>query len=365
MDVELVDHHCHTVIRGLLDRGGLESFLTESDRPPPPGCSHFDTQLGAAVRRLCAPLLDLPSGAAPDEYVARRHELGADEVNRRLLGGARVSAMLVDSGLGGDAMLDRRDLARLSGAAVHEVVRLEAVADDVAAGRPDPSQFAEAFAAELEGRLGGAVAVKSVIAYRDGLDFDPRRPSAAEVRQAADQWLARGARRLEHPVLLRHLLWHGLDAGLPLQLHAGFGDPDEDLRRCDPALLTGFLRAAETPVMLLHCYPYHRQAAYLASVFPHVYMDVGLAIPHVGHRASAILAEALELCPFHKLLYSSDAYGLPELHFLAAGTFREALGEALAPLLVDQAEARRIADLIASGNARRVYGEALGAGDAR
>jgi uncharacterized protein len=364
VDVELVDHHCHTVIRGPLDRRGVESFLTESDRPPPPACTNFDTQLGAALRRLCAPLLDLPSGAAPDQYVARRRELGADEVNRRLLGGARVSAMLVDTGLGAETMLDLRDLGRLSGAAVHEVVRLEAVADHVAAGRPDASQFADAFAADLNGRLAGAVAVKSVIAYRDGLDFDPRRPSAAQVRRAADEWLARGAGRLEHPILLRHLLWQGLDSGLPLQLHTGFGDPDEDLRRCDPALLTGFLRAADAPVMLLHCYPYHRHAAYLASVFPHVHMDVGLAIPHVGHRASAILAETLELCPFHKLLYSSDAYGLPELHFLAAATFREALGEALAPLRIDRAEARRIADLIAAGNARRVYGEVLGGGDA-
>ena len=123
-------------------------------------------------------------------------------------------------------------------------------------------------------------------------------------------------------MLLRHLLWEGLATGLPLQLHTGFGDPDEDLARSDPALLTEFLRACETggsAVMLLHCYPYHRHAAYLASVFPHVHLDVGLAIPHVGRRAGAVLAETLELAPFHKLLYSSDAYGLAELYLLGCG----------------------------------------------
>jgi uncharacterized protein len=348
----MIDHHCHTVVRGPLDRPGLEGFLTESDRPPPDGCTHFDTQLGVAVRRHCAPLLDLPAGASADDYVARRRELGAEAANRRLLAGAGVTAMLVDSGLGGDAMLTLGELAALSGAAVHEVVRLETVAEDVAARGPDAAQFAAAFASELHARVGDAVAVKSVLAYRHGLDVDPRRPSAAEVRAAAGDWLARGGGRLDHPVLLRHLLWEGVDTGLPLQLHTGFGDPDEDLHRADPALLTGFLRATDTPVMLLHCYPYHRQAAYLANVFGHVYLDVGLAIPHVGHRAGAVLAETLELAPFHKLLYSSDAYGLAELHLVAAVLFRVALDEVLAPL----PDAARIAELLRSGNARRVYG---------
>jgi predicted TIM-barrel fold metal-dependent hydrolase len=108
-------------------------------------------------------------------------------------------------------------------------------------------------------------------------------------------------------------------------------------------------------VLLLHCYPYHRHAAYLANVHPHVYVDLGLTIPHVGHRAAAVLAETLELAPFHKLLYSSDAYGLAELYLLAAAGFRSALGEVLATFPVGPDERKRIAAMIGSGNARRVY----------
>ncbi len=160
-------------------------------------------------------------------------------------------------------------------------------------------------------------------------------------------------------MLLRHLLWEGLATGLPLQLHTGFGDPDEDLGRSDPALLSGFLKAcagAGGPVMLLHCYPFHRHAAYLANVLPHVYLDVGLAIPHVGARAAAVLAEALELAPFHKLLFSSDAYGLAELYLVAAASFREALAEVLGGLGASAGDCDRIATMIGCGNARRVYG---------
>jgi predicted TIM-barrel fold metal-dependent hydrolase len=105
--------------------------------------------------------------------------------------------------------------------------------------------------------------------------------------------------------------------------------------------------------MLLHNYPYHREAGYLAQVFPQVYVDLGLATHNVGARAKAVLAEALELAPYGKVLYSSDAFGLPELYYLAAALFRGALGEVLADLPAGEAE--RVARLICAGNARRVY----------
>ena len=120
-----------------------------------------------------------------------------------------------------------------------------------------------------------------------------------------------------------------LPLGLPLQVHTGYGDPDLTLHRADPSLLTPFLRAlpAEAgPVVLLHCYPYHRQAAYLANVFPQVMVDVSLAVNHVGPRAAAVLAETLELAPFGSLLYASDGFALAELHHLGAVLFRRALG---------------------------------------
>ena len=62
-------------------------------------------------------------------------------------------------------------------------------------------------------------------------------------------------------------------AGLPVQLHVGLGDRDLDLHRVDPMLLLGLLRqpaVARVPVLLLHCYPFHRQAGYLAQAFPNV-----------------------------------------------------------------------------------------------
>ena len=112
--------------------------------------------------------------------------------------------------------------------------------------------------------------------------------------------------------------------------------------------------------MLLHSYPHHRRAAQLAGAHPHVYADLGPALARTGARADAVLAEALELAPFGKLLFSTGARALPELHVVGARQFREALGRVLGGWVADGAwsrtDAARVAAMIGSGNARRVYG---------
>ncbi|MGI5379685.1 amidohydrolase family protein [Streptomyces sp. CA-251387] len=358
----LVDHHCHGVVTTDLDRYGFESLLTEGE--PWPGISPFDTPTGVAVRRHCAPLLDLPRHAPADEYLARRAELGWREVNRRFLAAAGTEVFCVDTGYTPHRITPPRELAESADGAAYEVVRLEAVAEAVAAAGVEPDAYATAFrtAAEEAVRRPGVVAVKSVAAYRTGFALDPARPTGALVAAAARQWLADGG-RLADPVLVRHLLWTAVDLGLPLQLHTGFGDNDIRLHRVDPTLLTDWLHLTKgtIPVLLLHCWPYQRQAAYLAAVFEQVYLDVGLTLHHVGPaRSGAILAEALEITPFRKLLYSSDAYGLAEFYLLGALAFRRGLGDLLQDRVdadeLSLPDALRIAAWAAGDNARRLYG---------
>jgi predicted TIM-barrel fold metal-dependent hydrolase len=217
----------------------------------------------------------------------------------------------------------------------------------------------------VHGAAANAVAFTSVAGVRHGLALAPEPPGPGEVRGAAGRWLAgrRVGGPLSDPVLLRHLLWIAVASGLPLQLHAGLGEPGLRIDRTDPVLLTDFARATAglgTDLVLLHGYPYHRHAAHLAGVFPHVYADLGAALVRTGARASAVLAEILELAPFGKILFSSGAHGLPELHVVGARLFREALAKVLGTWVAEGAwslaDAQRVAGLIAAGNARRVYG---------
>jgi predicted TIM-barrel fold metal-dependent hydrolase len=358
----LVDHHVHGVATGPLDRAAFERLITESDRPVPPGMSTFDSQLGFAIRRYCAPLLELPAHASADDYLAARSQLGEEAVNRLFLGAAGVSDYLIDTGYQGDAVTGVEELARLSGSRTHEVVRLEAELEYVASQESNVVDVPDALVRRLQERTAGAVGLKSIVAYRHGFDFDPAEPSSADVLTALDRWYVSGPTRVTDSVLLRWLLWTGARHGLPLQLHVGFGDTDLQLHRADPLLLTEWLRLIEpvgTQVVLLHCYPFHREAGYLAHVFPHVSFDLGLTTMYVGARAAAVIAEGLELAPFAKLLYSSDAWGPAELHYLGARLWRRAVASVLGEF-VEQGDwsaddAVRVATLWARDNAERLY----------
>jgi predicted TIM-barrel fold metal-dependent hydrolase len=127
--------------------------------------------------------------------------------------------------------------------------------------------------------------------------------------------------------------------------------------------MTEFLRLVQNrrvPIMLLHCYPYHRNAGYLAHAFPHVYLDVGLAVNYTGARSVAVVAESLEVAPFGKLLFSSDAFGPAELHYLGALMWRRTTASVLSAWVDagewSAADAQRVARMVGADNARRVYG---------
>jgi uncharacterized protein len=363
----LVDHHCHGLVTRELDRPAFEAMLTEAAGPGPLGGSLLDSQIGLALRRWCPPLLDLPRHASAEEYLARRAELGAAEVNRRMVAATGTRTFLVDTGYLPEPITTPAELAALAGGDAREIVRLEAVAEEVLAGGCAAADFPDAFRDRLAARCAGAAGVKSIAAYRVGLALDGARPTDAEVRTAAGALLAAtgdgGRPRVADPVLHRFGVWSGIDLGRPVQFHVGYGDADVDLHRCDPLLLTGLLRATEptgVPVLLLHNYPFHRHAGYLAQVFGHVFVDAGLATHNLGRRSGALLAELLELAPFGKVLFSSDAFGLGELYLLGTVLYRRALARVLAGGVDDDdwtaADARRIAAGIGAGNAVRAYG---------
>jgi predicted TIM-barrel fold metal-dependent hydrolase len=362
----LFDHHCHGVVAEPLDRAGFEAMLTEGGPAGRWSGSRFDSRAGLAVRRWCAPVLDLLEHAPADDYLARRTELGPTEVNRRLLTAAGLTALCVDTGFTPRPLTTPTDLATLAGAATHRIARLESLAEEVL---PDSGAggFSGALRERVAAEVDGVVGWKSIAAYRAGLALPADPPGAAEVTAAAGRALGAagpgGRVRVSDPVLHAFLVHTAVETGKPVQFHVGYGDTDVNLDRCDPLLLTDLIRRvapAGVPIMLLHNYPYHRQAAYLAQVFDPVFVDLGLATHNAAGRAAALLAETLELAPFAKVLFSSDAFGLAELYLVAATLFRDALATVLDAGTDagdwSTADAQRFARMIACDTARRVYG---------
>ena len=355
--VPLIDQHMHGCWLAAGDRQRFENGLNEANTERLADFdSGFDTQLGFAVRAHCAPLLGLPKHADPQEYWQHRSRLTESELARIFLRAAGVSDWLVDTGYA-EGVADVAQVAELSASRAHDVVRLEQVAEQAAHAAGD---YASAFEEILHRRAATAVGTKSILAYRGGFDGDLTEPSAAEVATAAARWRDNGGTRLADRVLLRFGLHQALRVGKPLQIHVGFGDRDCDLHRANPLHLLDFLRrSGDTPVVLLHCYPYEREAGYLAQAFNNVYLDGGLSVNHLGARAPAFIARLLELAPFRKIVYSSDGFGPAELHYLGTTLWRNGIHRVLSGFVDDgdwsSADAMRVVDLIARDNAARVY----------
>jgi len=182
------------------------------------------------------------------------------------------------------------------------------------------------------------VAFKSIAAYRSGLQISP--VDLEEGQKRSDRWLAceaafKSAKSLEgtpggirlgraHKVLIDLVIRETFKAagrqGLPIQFHTGFGDSDLDLLEANPLHLRPLLaepRFSKVSVVLLHTYPYAREAGYLASIYRNVYVDFGLAVPFLSVSGMRdVLSQQMELTPLTKIMYSSDAHLIPERFYL-------------------------------------------------
>src|SRR5262249_13593024 len=133
----------------------------------------------------------------------------------------------------------------------------------------------------------------------------------------------------------------------------------------NPLHLRGFIADPEfagAAFVLLHaCWPFFREGAFLATVYPNVFLDLSYAIPFFGFSeyVSATRA-ALAVAPWTKIVFSSDAASVPELHWIGALDGRRAIGEALDGLIVDGDltfdEAIQAAQCVLHDNAADLYG---------
>ena len=325
-----------------------------SESPDPRQWPHVATAITyrRAMRELAALL-----GCAPTEEAvyAHRCSLAADDYAATLLRATRTDWLLIDDGFpppGEGPGWER--MGELAAARAAPVMRLERVAEDGIARDLGLAELREHVRAEVAAaRDHGYAGLKTIAAYRSGLDV-----GAADADAAAAA-LRCGGPRLESKALLDLLLGEALEVNaadpLPVQVHCGFGDADLFLPRADPSLLAPLVeRFAATPFVLLHCYPFVRQAGWLAHVYANVHLDVSLTIPHVW-RADEMIGEALELAPVSKLLYASDAARTPELYYLAATWSRAALAEVLGGALPAD-EAQTAARRVLRENAVELYG---------
>lgn len=339
--IPLFDHHCHALRRPGSPLGGLAFRRHFSESADPEMAAHLSFSLfyQRSLRDLAARL-----GCEPEEesIVAARQSVPLEAYARRLFEAANITVLVVDTGFRGIENYGLEEQRAFLPCAIYEALRLETLTEQLLIETHTFSELEAAYRASLENaRSRGIVAFKSIAAYRGGLQVASRSRAEAEAVYPALKAQAQreGKVRLEERALLEYLLRIGLEIAaaqeLPVQFHTGFGDPDLDLRAANPLHLRPLLEDSAlrgARFVLLHTYPYCREAGYLASVYGHVYADLSLTIPFAAHGGGEAIKAVLELAPTSKLLLSTDAFSIPELFYLGALYTRESLDVALSSL---------------------------------
>ncbi|HEY7126145.1 MAG TPA: amidohydrolase family protein [Ktedonobacterales bacterium] len=375
--IPALDHHCHPFVRGwaALDLASFRACFTEGREVMAahvPALVYYQWAL-REMRRV----LDLPADADEERVLAAR-AADPDGYLAALMGESHLAGMLLDDGYPpSDEALSVAQMGASCGCAAWRILRLETLLQQLLLTATTLDDLQAAFDAELSDlRARGVVGLKSIVAYRGGLAvLEPELEDVWAAFSAARATVAQAGKiRLAGPTaapLLHHFLYcalgHAARQQLPIQFHTGFGDPDLDLLTSNPLLLRPLIHAAlEQPayqgaqIVLLHAsYPYTRQASYLASVYPHVFLDISLAIPFAAGMMSTIWREALGLAPATKIVYGADGSVIPEHAWLGATLGRRALAQVLGELVeagaLSTAEAMNSAELMLNGVTRALY----------
>ncbi|MEA2620568.1 MAG: uncharacterized protein QOC97_1341, partial [Chloroflexota bacterium] len=367
--IPIVDNHCHSLLREQpADDAAFRIHLTESYFPE---IARDDVPYSLfyqwTIRELA---LLLECEPTPDAVHAARRERGLAWLTREIVARGNFKTWLIDTGYGAETTFSLEELRGLAPVRIEEVLRLEPLIERLILGAVSFNGFLNAYRSAIADlRKKGIVGMKSVIAYRTGLQLEAVDRAAAaaafaEVREIGkrDGWL-----RIESKPLLDYLIVIAVEEsarqGVPIQFHTGLGDPDLDLTKVDPAALRLIFsdRYRAAPIVLLHTgYPYVRSLAYLAAMFPNVYADMGEAILFAAGEATEITRELLGLAPASKILFSTDASLVPELYWVGARLGRRALGrvldEHIADGAIDERTAIDWAERILWRNSERVYG---------
>lgn len=306
-----------------------------------------------------------------DAVIAQRNQAVTDagyrEYVRALYAAAGLTTLVVDFGI----PLPQLDVDEVKSELPVEVVpifRIEPLIADLLKTDIGWPEFQRRYDDTLADALTnqGYYGLKSIIAYRTGLEVSPLSRTPDQGLQALDA-IRRGLGGNSMKKLRDHLLCRALELSIehdrPMQIHTGMGDFEVNLPLCRPAYLMDLLRFPTfraCRVILVHTgYPYQREAAYMANVLPRVYCDVSEGIPFAGHAARAIFSEVLEMAPISKVVYGSDGFTVPEIAFASALVGKQALAQVLNGLVADgflsDPEAQEAAKMILAGNARELY----------
>ncbi|MGH9553235.1 MAG: amidohydrolase family protein, partial [Terriglobales bacterium] len=307
----LLDHHAHTLREGFLqlDAVGLRQAFSETR-----SLSQLEQHVQHTVSymdclRKLSKFLDVPN----DESTLLDLRTTMKERNyiNMLFDDASIGAFIIDDGFVPQSGMSLAKFAQLSERPVFCCRRIETVLEHAVIKSESFDSLELNFENHLLKNEGAAiVSLKTIAAYRGGLSIDliGAREAASDFERVRAE-LMRGEKAritrsaLYHYFLLRAFAIAG-QRNLPVQIHCGIGDQDEDLSEANPLRFRAVLETAafnRTRFIFLHCYPFVREAGYLCSIYSNAYMDLSLTSFLATSALATAFGDALALAPASKI----------------------------------------------------------------
>jgi predicted TIM-barrel fold metal-dependent hydrolase len=303
-----------------------------------------------------------------DAFLAARAKQDYAAWSQRLFKDANIATLILDYGYTAPEVYSHAEHLAMLPCRIERMLRLEVLAQDLIVQHRTFEQMLEAYVDTVSrARATGYVALKSIIAYRTGLDIAPvsyNEAAAAFAPLKAEAKRAHKVRLASKPLcdyLINLALQEATNQALPFQFHTGFGDSDADLRVANPLHLRRVIEHyPKVPLVLLHAgWPFYRELAHLAAIYPNVWMDLSLAIPFATTGIPTLLRDVLGMAPFSKILFATDAFTMPEIYWLAARWGRWGLGKVLDEFVhegfLTQDQAIESAAALLGENAQQLY----------
>jgi hypothetical protein len=368
--IPVVDNHCHPVLLNQqLEATDFRGYFTEAGDPSFPEKHLSNTVYYLWLLRQLATFYGCQN--SEEEIIAIRNMLDDDTLLERYFRAANIDTLILDPAfpLPHTCYTPER-MGQLGHCRTATMLRLETLMQQLIIQYQDFDEVVERYKLALtNAREQGYCAFKSIVAYRTGLNISEwSKDQAVSSFQEALSAIRNEQLRLAHKPLIDYLLHIAFNLAaeqeLPIQFHTGYGDGDTDMRLGNPLHLRAVLERKDyqsMKVVLLHeSYPYTQLAAYLAAIYPHVYLDLSYMIPFADRlEMLAFTRQALGVAPSSKLMYSSDGINVPEMHWAGAIRGRAIIGQALQEMIdadeIDEEQAFDLAQQILHDTAYTVY----------
>ena len=378
----IVDSHCHAFLPDK-ETKSFEQYLTLSDLNVPKE-DMFNTFLYRQVVHELSRVLDF-KGKHEEIVKERTKRYKKDPVSyiKLLYDDANIETLLIDTGTPNKEesgySIDLDEFSKIVPCKIREIFRIDNILFSSIKNQTSFDTTVEHFHDQIDKAINrGSVGLKSTIAYSTGLEV--QRNSEDGVQKAygklIDEYrLGKSVseilfknRTKQLKTVMDYFVFLGVEdsvkLGVPFQIHTGMGDsPEIDMRTANPILLYELINdksSLNAKIVLTHGgYPWIEEAGFLVNSYPNVFIDLSETMPFISLGIKEKLLNIFEMAPTNKIMYGSDGYNIPELHWISAIQAKKALSATINELLktkeIDEDWAYEIAKQVLSLNAQKIY----------